>query len=57
MFDNAYASAAFLDHLVIAVRTYGFPAGQVSRGWQVLGYRPMGLLCLLMGLEPLDVAC
>ncbi len=57
MFDNAYASAAFLDDLVIAVRTYGFPAGQVSRGWQVLGYRPMGLLCLLMGLEPLDVAC
>jgi hypothetical protein len=49
---NAYSSAALLDGLVISVRTYGFPAGQLSSGWRVLGYRPMRLLCLLMGLEP-----
>jgi hypothetical protein len=50
--DNAYSSAALLDGLVISVRTYGFPAGQLSSGWRVLGYRPMRLLCLLIGLEP-----
>lgn len=49
---NAYGSAALLDGLVISVRTYGFPAGRLSSGWRVLGYRPMRLLCLLMGLEP-----
>jgi hypothetical protein len=52
MFDYAYGSAALLDGLVISVRTYGFPAGRLSSGWRVLGYRPMRLLCLLMGLEP-----
>jgi hypothetical protein len=51
MFDNAYGSAALLDGLVISVRTYGFPAGQLSTGWRVLGYKPMRFLCLLMGLE------
>jgi hypothetical protein len=50
--DNAYSSAALLDGLVIYVHTHGFPAGQLSSGWRVLGYRPMRLLCLLMGLEP-----
>jgi hypothetical protein len=50
--DNAYSSAALLDGLVIHVQTHGFPAGQLSSGWRVLGYRPMRLLCLLMGLEP-----
>ena len=50
--DNAYSSAVLLDGLAIFVRTYGFPAGQLSSGWRVLGYRPMRLLCLLMGLEP-----
>ena len=49
--DSAYSSAALLDGLVISVLTYGFPAGQLSTGWRVLGYRPMRLLCLLMGLE------
>jgi hypothetical protein len=49
--DNAYSSAVLLDGLVISLRTYGFPAGQLSSGWRVLGYRPMRLLCLLMGLE------
>ena len=49
--DNAYSSAALLDGLVIHVHTHGFPAGQLSSGWRVLGYRPMRLLCLLMGLE------
>ena len=52
MFDNAYGSAALLEGLVISVLTYGFPAGQLSSGWRVLGHRPMRLLCLLMGLEP-----
>jgi hypothetical protein len=51
MFDNYYGSTGLLDGLVIFVRTYGFPAGQLSSGWRVLGYRPMRLLCLLMGLE------
>jgi hypothetical protein len=50
--DNAYSSAALLDGLVIHVHAHGFPAGQLSSGWRVLGYRPMRLLCLLMGLEP-----
>ena len=50
--DNAYSSAALLDGLVIHVHTHGFPAGQLSSGWRVLGYHPMRLLCLLMGLEP-----
>jgi hypothetical protein len=50
-FDSAYSSAALLEGLVISVRTYGFPGGQLSSGWRVLGYRPMRLLCLLMGLE------
>ena len=49
--DNAYSSAALVDGLVIHVHTHGFPAGQLSSGWRVLGYRPMRLLCLLMGLE------
>jgi hypothetical protein len=52
MFDNYYGAAALLDGLVIHVHTHGFPAGQLSSGWRVLGYRPMRLLCLLMGLEP-----
>jgi hypothetical protein len=51
MFDNYYGSTGLLDGLVIFVRTYGFPAGQLSSGWRVLGYRPMRFLCLLMGLE------
>jgi hypothetical protein len=38
--------------MVIYLTTYGFPAGRLSSGWRVLGYRPMRLLCLLMGLEP-----
>jgi len=51
MFDYAYGSAPLLDGLVISVLTYGFPAGRLSSGWRVLGYRPMRFLCLLMGLE------
>jgi hypothetical protein len=51
MFENAYGSGALLDGLVISVHTYGLPAGQLSSGWRVLGYRPMRLLCLLMRLE------
>ena len=51
MFENDDGSTALLDGLVNFVRTYGFPAGQLSSGWRVLGYRPMRLLCLLMGLE------
>jgi hypothetical protein len=49
---NAYGSAALLDGLIVHVHTHGFPAGQLSSGWWVLGYRPMRLLCLLMSLEP-----
>jgi hypothetical protein len=51
MLDDANSSAALLDGLVIHVQTHRFPAGQLSSGWRVLGYRPMRLLCLLMGLE------
>jgi hypothetical protein len=51
MFDDAYGSAALFDGLVISLLTYGFPAGQLSTGRRVLGYRPMRFLCLLMGLE------
>jgi hypothetical protein len=50
--DNTYSSAALLDGLVIQVHAHGFPAGQLSSGWRVLGYQPMRLLCLLMDLEP-----
>ncbi len=52
MFDNYYGAASLLEGMVIYLTTYGFPAGQLSSGWRVLGYRPMRLLCLLMGLEP-----
>jgi hypothetical protein len=50
--DSAYSSAALLDGLAIHVHTHGSPVGQLSSGWRVIGYRPMRLLCLLMGLEP-----
>ena len=49
--DNVYSSAALLEGFVIHVHTHGFPAGQLSSGWRVLGFRSMRLLCLLMGLE------
>ena len=52
MFDNYYGAASLLEGMVIYLTTYGFPAGRLSSGWRVLGYRPMRLLCLLMGLEP-----
>jgi hypothetical protein len=52
MFDNYYGAASLLEGMVIYLTTYGFPAGQLSSGWRVLGYRPMRLLCLLMGIEP-----
>jgi hypothetical protein len=52
MFDNCYGAASLLEGMVIYLTTYGFPAGRLSSGWRVLGYRPMRLLCLLMGLEP-----
>lgn len=52
MFDNYYGVASLLEGMVIYLTTYGFPAGRLSSGWRVLGYRPMRLLCLLMGLEP-----
>jgi hypothetical protein len=51
MFDNYYGAASLLEGMVIYLTTYGFPAGQLSSGWRVLGYRPVRLLCLLMGLE------
>ena len=49
MFDNYYGVASLLEGMVIYLTTYGFPAGRLSSGWRVLGYRPMRLLCLLMG--------
>jgi hypothetical protein len=52
MFDNWYGAASLLEGMVLYLTTYGFPAGRLSSGWRVLGYRPMRLLCLLMGLEP-----
>jgi hypothetical protein len=52
MFDNYCGAASLLEGIVIYLTTYGFPAGRLSSGWRVLGYRPMRLLCLLMGLEP-----
>ena len=50
--DYYHGAASLLEGMVISLTTFGFPAGRLSSGWRVLGYRPMRLLCLLMGLEP-----
>jgi len=52
--DSAYSSAALLDGLVISVLTYGFPAGQLSTGWRVLGRvgQDAEIVVLLRGANP-----
>jgi hypothetical protein len=51
MFSDFYRSTVVLDGLVLWYGPYGFPAGRLSRGWRVVGCRPMRLLCVLLGVE------
>ena len=52
MFSPAYWSFPLLDGVVIQNSNYGFPAMMLPNAVRVVGYRPMRLLCELLGVEP-----
>lgn len=52
MFSHYHSSTPILDGWVIHFSPYGFPAGALSAGTRLVGYRPFRLLCHMLDLTP-----